>query len=116
MMDEKKQEILKQEFLDDCVAMAEALRCMRDRGAESIDTDGCTLEEEIFDRCFPGAEWKPVLLEDGEPIGLEIKQAVYRGFGFDCLRETGSSGTMDTSSVACGDSFPSRGSQKEAEG
>lgn len=86
MMDEKKQEILKQEFLDDCVAMAEALRCMRDRGAESIDTDGVTLKEEIFEKCFPGLAWEPVLV-DGEPLGIEIKEAEYRGFGFDTLRE-----------------------------
>ena len=111
MMDEKLRE-----FMDDCVAMAEALRCMQDKGAEAIDTDGVTLKEEIFDRCFPGTEWEPVLLDGGEPMGIEIKQAEYRGFAFDCLRETGSSGTMDTSSVACGDSFPSRGSQKEAQG
>ena len=82
MMDEKLRE-----FLDDCVSMAEALRCMRDKGAEAIDTDGVTLKEEIFEKCFPGLAWEPVLLDGGEPIGLEIKQAEYRGFGFDCLRE-----------------------------
>ena len=85
-MDEKKQEILKQEFLDDCVAMVEALRCMRDRGAESIDCEGVTLREEIFEKCFPGLAWEPVLV-DGEPLGFEIKEAEYRSHGFNCYRE-----------------------------
>ena len=80
MRDEKLQE-----FLDDCVAMAEALRCMQDKGAESILPDGATLKEEIFDRCFPGAEWTPVTV-DGTVVCL-LKEAKYRGFLFDCVRD-----------------------------
>ena len=72
-------------FLDDCVAMAEALRCMRDKGAESIDCDGVTLTEELFDRCFPGIEWKPVTV--GGNVICEIKEAEYRGFRFDAVRD-----------------------------
>jgi len=84
-------DILKQvkegtEFLDDCVAMCEAVRCLEEKGAESIDTEGVTLTEAVFDRCFPGKEWHAVLI-DGEPIGLETKTALYRGFVFDTVRE-----------------------------
>jgi hypothetical protein len=81
MSDEKLQE-----FMDDCVAMAEAMRCLRDKGAEGFDPDGVTLKAEVFDRCFPGTAWEAVLI-DGEPIGLEVKRAEYRGFAFDAIRE-----------------------------
>lgn len=72
-------------FLDDCVAMAEALRCMRDKGAESIDCDGVTLTEELFDRCFPGNEWTPVMV-DGTVFAY-TKDAEHRGFHFDCVKD-----------------------------
>ena len=74
------------DFLNDCVAMCEALRCLRDKGAEEIDCEGISLETEIFDKCFPNREWQPVLV-GGEPIGCEIKTAEYRGFLFDTFRE-----------------------------
>lgn len=73
------------DFLDDCVAMVEALRCMEDKGAEAIDTAGVTLLTEVFDRCFPGVEWKSVTV-DGAVI-CQIKEAEYRGFRFDAVRD-----------------------------
>lgn len=82
MRDEKLQE-----FLDDCVGMVEALRCMQDKGTEGFDTNGVTLKAEVFDRCFPGVEWQPVTI-DGKPGGIEWKEAEYRGFTFDAIRET----------------------------
>ncbi len=84
--DEKMSDEKLQEFMDDCVAMAESLRCMRDKGAESIDCDGVSLTPAVFDRCFPGVEWAPVLV-DGEPLGIEIKEAEYRGFRFDAVKD-----------------------------
>lgn len=74
------------DLLDDCVAMVEALRCLRDKGAEGIDAEGVTLTEAVFDRCFPGVEWEPITVKD-KPIGLEIKQAEYREIIFDTVRE-----------------------------
>ena len=74
------------ELLDDSVAMCEALRCLRDKGAEEIDCEGITLTAEIFDKCFPNREWQPVLVSD-QSIGIEVKTAEYRGFLFDTFRE-----------------------------
>ena len=73
------------EFLDDCVALTEALRCLGEKGVENIDTECVTLKEEVFERLFPGIEWEPVIM-DGEQVTLLWKQAQYRGFMFDCLR------------------------------
>jgi len=70
-------------FLDDCVAMVEALRCLEEKGAEAIDAEGVTLKTEVFDRCFPGMEWSESLTLEGYPTGLRQKTAMYRGFTFD---------------------------------
>lgn len=75
----------REQLLDDCVAMVEAIRCMEDRGVETIDGMGVTLTEEAFDRCFPGMEWKPVTV--GGNVICEIKEAEYRGFRFDAVRD-----------------------------
>lgn len=74
-------------FLDDCVAMVEALRCLEEKGAEAIDAEGVTLTAEVFDRCFPGVEWKEVRTKDGKFIGLYEKIAEYRGFEFGTVKE-----------------------------
>lgn len=73
------------EFLDDCVALTEALRCLEEKGVEGIDTDGVTLKEEVFERCFPGIDWEPIII-DGEQVTLQWKHAQYRKFEFDCIR------------------------------
>lgn len=73
------------EFLDDCVAMVEELRCLAEKGVEAVDENGMTLKEAVFERLFPGIEWEPVII-DGEPVTLEWKCTQYRGFMFDCLR------------------------------
>ena len=75
------------DFLDDCVAMVEALRCMKDKGAADVTAEGVTLAEAVFDSCFPGIEWEPITLPDGTDIGLEVKRAEYRGFSFDAIRD-----------------------------
>ena len=75
----------REQLLDDCVAMVEALRCLRDKGAEAIDEMGVTLTEEAFDRCFPGVEWTPVTA-DGTVIAY-IKEAEYRRFHFVCVKD-----------------------------
>ena len=74
-------------FLDDCVAMVEALRCLEEKGAEAIDAEGVTLKPEVFDRCFPGVEWKEVRTKDGKFIGIYEKIAEYRGFEFGTVKE-----------------------------
>lgn len=72
-------------FLDDCVAMVEALRCLEEKGVEGVDPDGVTLNAAVFDKCFPGVEWAEQTLEDGRPVGIRFKKAEYRGFDFDTL-------------------------------
>lgn len=74
-------------FLDDCVAMVEALRCLEEKGAEAIDSEGVTLKTEVFDRCFPGVEWKEVRTKNGEFTGYYEKIAEYRGFEFGTVKE-----------------------------
>ena len=74
-----------EDFLDDCVAMVEALRCLEEKGAEAIDSEGVTLKTEVFDRCFPGVEWSKEKDALGHPMGIFIKSAEYRGFVFDTL-------------------------------
>ena len=76
-----------EDFLDDCVAMVEALRCMKEKGAEGVDPAGVTLKTEVFDRCFPGVEWKEVRTKDGKFIGIYEKIAEYRGFEFGTVKE-----------------------------
>lgn len=73
-------------FLDDCVSSVEMLRCMADKGEESIDRWGVTLKAEVFDRCFPGMEWQDHIIGEDPLMVVKIKTAFYRGFIFDTLR------------------------------
>ena len=67
-------------FLDDCVGLLEALKCLQDKGVETVDADGATLSEKAFDRCFPGTAWI-------EPEnGFVLKRAVNRGFVFETIK------------------------------
>lgn len=96
------------ELLDDSVAMCEALRCLRDKGAEEIDCESITLTTEIFDKCFPDRDWQPVETGDG-PIGISFKTAEYRGFRFWCF--------MDTEDITgAGDPETSAGQEKACTG
>ena len=70
-------------LLDDCVAMAECLRVLRERGVACIDDYGISLRPEVFDRLFPGLEWQEHTTLDGKFIGIFEKTAEYRGFQFD---------------------------------
>ena len=79
-------------FLYDCVATGEVIRCMQEKGVEAIDSDGVSLKPEVFDRCFPGVEWREVRAEDGEFIGLYEKTAEYRGFEFGTYKEADTNG------------------------
>mgnify|MGYP003571255735 CR=1 FL=1 len=74
------------EFLDDCVSMCEAVRCMAEQGAVEFDgREGIIeLREEVFDRCFPGMEWEEVFTASGDPVGLREKTASYGGRLFVC--------------------------------
>ena len=74
-------------FLDDCVDMCEALRCLQDKGVETVDDDGATLSEQAFDRCFPGTAWEDAVANDGSKVtGIQVKRAMYRGFVFESFR------------------------------
>lgn len=67
-------------FLDDCVGLLEALRCLQDKGVEAVDDDGATLSEKAFDKCFPGLVWSR------PEHGTMSKRAVYRGFLFETFK------------------------------
>ncbi|MBR1689376.1 MAG: hypothetical protein IJ713_01220 [Oscillibacter sp.] len=69
-----------EEFLDDCVAMVEALRVLEGKGAEGIDTAGVTLTEEAFDKCFPGMEWvEEEVIPSSAPDGAPAEQGTLGG-------------------------------------
>ena len=73
------------DLLDDCVAMVECLRCLAEKGAEHVDTDGVTLKPELFDQLFPGVAWEDATDSEGRPFGLRVKTAEYRGFVFNAF-------------------------------
>lgn len=89
MEDLIKEAAANEEFLDDCTAMVECIRCLRDKGVEEIDETGVSLKSEVFDRCFPGVEWNEVRDRQGRFVGFYEKNAVYRGFEFGALRAAG---------------------------
>lgn len=70
-------------LLDDCVAMAECLRVLRERGVTCIDDYGISLRTDVFDRIFPGMEWQEHRNANGTYIGILTKEVEYRGFRFD---------------------------------
>ena len=74
-----------EDFLDDCVAMVECLRVLKEKGVSGVDTEGVELRTDVFDRCFPGIEWEESKDRQGRPIGLRVKTTEYRGFLFDAV-------------------------------
>ena len=73
-------------LLDDCVAMMECQKVLRERGALCIDELGVELREDVFDRCFPGIEWEERLTKSGESLGIWRKFAQYRGVSFETMK------------------------------
>lgn len=75
------------EFLDDCITMAEAIRCYHKRGVVFVaDEDTIELSEERFEAYFHGIEWRSVeSLQELFP-GAAKKQAEYRGYTFECWK------------------------------
>lgn len=72
------------EFLDDCITMAEAIRCYQDRGVSFLpEANIICLKGAEFERLFPGAAWQEVeSLQEMFP-GAAKKQAEYRGITFE---------------------------------
>ena len=68
-----------QDFMDDCVAMVEVFRCLKEKGALLIDDTGILLQTDVFDRLFPEAE-----LVHNDNANYDFKRYVYRGFPFEC--------------------------------
>ena len=73
------------DLLDDCAAMVECLRCLEDKGVKHVGTDCVTLRNDLFDQMFPGVAWEESTTKDGEPIGIRVKTAEYRGFLFNAF-------------------------------
>ena len=75
------------EFLDDCITMAEAIRCYNERGVSFLpEANIIFLKGAEFERLFPGVEWQDVeSLQELFP-GAAKKVAEYRGFTFETWR------------------------------
>ena len=71
-------------LLDDCVAMAECLKVLRERGVATLDEYGIELRPDVFEQIFPGLEWKEHTTLSGKFMGVYHKEVEYRG----CLFET----------------------------